>query len=158
MKSHVLLLGFLVTLVGILSHGNVDAAGLLSSSAQTQGCQCSLTMSCSCCQSVSVDLLNQNSTVCLTLGIGLTSGTINLGATMDGNSVAAFAISTTKPPTYCIPVISMVSVDMCIKVNIKVAGVAVKACPTFYTNYATNQVVSYDFPCIQVGMDGVSLI
>jgi len=92
------------------------------------------------------------------LGIGLTSGTINLGATMDGNSVAALSISTANPPTYCIPVISMVSLDMCIKVNIKVAGVAVKACPTFYTDYATNQVASYDFPCIQVGMDGVSLI
>lgn len=62
MKSHVLLLGFLVILVGILRPENVDASGLLSSSAQTQGCQCSLTMSCSCCQSVSVDLLSQNST------------------------------------------------------------------------------------------------
>ncbi|EDV53159.1 uncharacterized protein Dere_GG11990 [Drosophila erecta] len=158
MQSHIPLLGFLVILLGILSRENVDAAGLLSSSAQTEGCQCSLTMSCSCCQRVSVDLVNQNSTVCVSLGLGLTSGTINLGATMDGNSVAAFSISTTQPPTYCIPVVSMVSLDMCIKVGIKMAGVAVKACPTFYTNFATSQVVSYDFPCIQVGMNGVSLV
>ncbi|XP_017076138.2 uncharacterized protein LOC108111260 [Drosophila eugracilis] len=137
-----------------------DAAGtdLSSSSAQTQGCECSATMSCSCCQSVAVSLMNETSTLCLTLGIGLQSGTLDLGASLDGTSVGSFSISTNKPPTYCVPVVSLVSLDICLKVDIQMAGVAVKACPTFYTNYSSNQVVAYDFPCIQVGLNGVSLV
>ncbi|XP_017130965.1 uncharacterized protein LOC108148442 [Drosophila elegans] len=160
--SHTILIGFL-TIVVSLSHVKIAEAGtgldlgLISLPATSQVCQCSLTMSCSCCQGVTVNLMNQTSTLCLTVKIGLTSGSLDLGATMDGNSVAKFSISTTKPPTYCLPVVSMVSLDMCLKINFKMAGVAVKACPTIYTNYASNQIVSYDFPCIQVGLDGVRL-
>ncbi|XP_017041596.1 uncharacterized protein LOC108088360 [Drosophila ficusphila] len=161
--SYALLIGLLAVTTP-LSYVKAAAAGtgldlgLISLPANGQACQCSLTMSCSCCQSVTVNLMNETSTLCLTVKIGLSSGSIDLGATMDGNSVAAIAISTSKPPQFCIPVISMASLDICLKVNIKMAGLAAKACPTFYTDFSSSQVVTYDFPCIQVGLDGVSLV
>ncbi|XP_016985569.2 uncharacterized protein LOC108049051 [Drosophila rhopaloa] len=156
---HAILTGYLAILV-TLSYAEADAGldlGPISLPANDQVCQCSLTMSCSCCQSVTVDLMNQTSTVCLTVQIGLTTGSIDLEATMDGNSVAKLSMSTLKPPKFCLPVVSLASLDMCLKVNFQFEGVGVKVCPNIYTNYATSQVVSYDFPCIQAGLDGVSL-
>jgi len=81
-----------------------------------------------------------------------------LGATLDGTSVGSFSINPLTPPTYCLPVISLASLDVCLKLKVQVKGAAVKACPTFYTNYSSSQVVGYDFPCIQIGMNGVSLV
>ncbi|XP_017008625.2 uncharacterized protein [Drosophila takahashii] len=155
-KSYALLLG-LLAIIANLSY-EIDAAGLTVSAAQSQGCQCSATLSCSCCQSVSVSPMNETSTLCLTLGIGIPSGNIDFGATMDGTSVASFSIDPSKPPTYCLPVISLASVDICLKVTLQIKGAAVKACPTFYTNYSSSQVVGYDFPCVQIGVSGVSLV
>ncbi|KAH8363233.1 hypothetical protein KR084_007374 [Drosophila pseudotakahashii] len=155
-KSYAILVG-LLAIIAYLSY-EIDAAGLTVSAAQGQGCQCSVTMSCSCCQSVSVSLMNGTSTLCLTLGIGIPSGNIDLGATMDGTSVGAISIDPSKPPTYCLPVISLASLDMCLKISIQIQGVAVKTCPTFYTNYSSSQVVGYDFPCVQIGVSGVSLV
>ncbi|XP_065722519.2 uncharacterized protein [Drosophila suzukii] len=156
-KSHAILLGLLAVMASLSSVIGLDR-GLTISAAQSQGCQCSATMSCSCCQSVSVSLMNETSTLCLTLGIGIPSGSIDFVATLDGTSVGSFSINPLTPPTYCLPVILLASLDVCLKIKVQVKGAVVKACPTFHTNFSTSQVVGYDFPCIQVGMNGVSLV
>ncbi|XP_016950760.1 uncharacterized protein LOC108025015 [Drosophila biarmipes] len=156
-KSHAILLGLLAIMASLSGAIGLDQ-GLTLSAAQSQGCQCSAKMSCSCCQSVSVSLMLETSTLCLSLSIGAPSGSINLGATLDGTSVGAFSLNPLTPPTYCVPAISLASLDVCLKVNIEVKGAAVKACPTFYTNYSSSQVAGYDFPCVQVGVNGVGLV
>ncbi|KAH8337699.1 hypothetical protein KR074_007026 [Drosophila pseudoananassae] len=122
-------------------------------------CSCSLSMSCNCCQSVTINALNDNKTLCLTVKLSVLSGSVDLGVTLDGTSVGQFTVSTKNPPTACLPIVSMVSLDVCLKLNLKMAGLSgVQACPIFYTSYNTNQVVGYNFPCVQVGLDGVSLV
>lgn len=95
----------------------------------------------------------------MTMKLSILSGSVDVGVTLDGSSVAQFTISTKNPPTACLPIVTAVGLDVCLKLNFKMAGLSgVQACPTFYTSYNTNQVVSYDFPCVQVGLDGVSLV
>ncbi|XP_022210936.1 uncharacterized protein LOC111066537 [Drosophila obscura] len=160
-----LVLGTFISLNGIAVITAADASngtnlGLITIPSQAQVCQCSLSLSCSCCQSVSVNAVNETKTLCLTFKISVLSGSVDVGVTMDGNSLTSFTVSTKTPPTYCLPLISVVApLNMCLKLNINLAGLSgIKACPTFYTSYDSNEVVSYDFPCIQLGMDGVSLV
>ncbi|XP_026839896.1 uncharacterized protein LOC113564884 [Drosophila persimilis] len=163
----ILVLGTLVSLHGIAVITAADAAtssgtnlGLITIPSQAQVCSCSLSLSCSCCQSVVVNAVNTTKTLCLTFKISVLSGSVDVGVTMDGNSMTKFTISTTSPPTFCLPVLSLVTpLDMCLKLNIKMAGLSgIQACPTFYSSYDSSNVVSYDFPCIQLGLDGVSLV
>ncbi|EDV44057.2 uncharacterized protein Dana_GF16225 [Drosophila ananassae] len=122
-------------------------------------CSCSLSMSCNCCQSVTINAMNNNKTLCITMKLSILSGSVDVGVTLDGGSVAQFTISTKNPPTACLPIVTLVGLDVCLKLNFKMAGLSgVQACPTFYTSYNANQVVSYNFPCVQVGLDGVSLV
>ncbi|KAH8383303.1 hypothetical protein KR009_007957 [Drosophila setifemur] len=182
-QSKNILLGLLATIIGLsnvfvaeaASNGTSMDFGIISIPAQADMCSCSLTLSCKCCQSVTINPMNETKSrkadslffvvvliitfpVCLTAKLSILSGSVDLGVTMDGQSVAAFTVSTKTPPTYCLPILSMASLDVCLKLNFKIAGTAVKTCPTFYTTYNSNQVVSYDFPCLQVGLNGVSLV
>nr|XP_036675467.1 uncharacterized protein LOC108015453 [Drosophila suzukii] len=94
-KSHAILLGLLAIMDSLSGVIGLDR-GLTFSAAQSQGCQCS-------------------ATILPHLGIGIPSGSIDLGATLDGTSVGSFSINPLTPPTYCLPVISLASLDVCLK-------------------------------------------
>ncbi|BFF92216.1 uncharacterized protein DMAD_10318 [Drosophila madeirensis] len=157
-----LVLGTLVSLSGITAADATNGTnlGFITIPSQAQVCQCSLSLSCNCCQSITVNAINETKTLCLTLKINVLSASVDVGVTMDGNSVTKFTISTQTPPTACLPLLSVVTpLDICLKLNIKMAGLTgLKACPTFYTSYDSNNVLSYDFPCLQLGMEGISLV
>ncbi|KAH8278489.1 hypothetical protein KR018_004077 [Drosophila ironensis] len=166
LKPKDLLIGLVAIILGLGCVSVVEAAanttvanyGIISIPS-TASCSCSLTMSCSCCQSVIINVVNDNKTLCVTFKISVLSGSVDIGVTMDGNSVAAFTVSTKTPPTACLPVVNNFGLDVCLKLTVSLAGLSgVKACPTFYTSYDSNQVISYAFPCVQLGLTGVSLV
>ncbi|EDW84039.1 uncharacterized protein Dwil_GK13931 [Drosophila willistoni] len=132
--------------------------GFVSFPAQAQTCTCSISLSCSCCQSVVVNAMNMTKTLCLTFKLTILSVSVDVSVTLDGTSVAKFTIDAKNPPTFCLPVISLSPVDMCLKLSASLVGLSgIKMCPTVYSTVSGSQALSYAFPCVKLSTDGVSL-
>ncbi|KAM8703320.1 hypothetical protein ACLKA7_008013 [Drosophila subpalustris] len=122
-------------------------------------CNCSLSMSCSCCQSAVVNAMNLSRTICVTFKINLLKASVDVNVSLDGNSVSTFTLDTKSPPSFCLPVISDITpLALCLKVATKMSGLTnLNICPSFYSKFDASQILAYDFSCIKLGMDGFSL-
>ncbi|XP_034488148.1 uncharacterized protein LOC117792212 [Drosophila innubila] len=153
----------LVTLVCLDGSSIVQAAsdiadkGLISFQSK---CNCSLSMSCSCCQSAVVNAMNLTKSVCVTFKINLLKASVDVSVSLDGNSVSKFTLDTKTPPSFCLPVISDITpLALCLKMTTKMSGLTnLNICPSFYSSFDANQILAYDFKCIKLGMDGFSIV
>ncbi|KAH8311426.1 hypothetical protein KR044_006254, partial [Drosophila immigrans] len=122
-------------------------------------CNCSLTMACSCCQTAVVNAMNLTKSVCMTFKINLLKASVDVTISLDGNAVSQFTLDTKTPPSFCMPVISdLTPLAVCLKMTTKMSGLTnLTICPSFFSNFDANEILSYDFPCIKIGLDGFSL-
>ncbi|KAH8341909.1 hypothetical protein KR059_004210, partial [Drosophila kikkawai] len=153
----VVVFGYITTIQAASNSTGIDL-GLISLSDTSDMCQYSPPLSYSCCQSVTVNMLNDTKKLCLTIKGSLLGGTVDLTATLDGASVGKFNLDVNKPPTVCLPLISMTGLNMCIKLKFSISISGAKICPNVYASFNTNDIMNYTFPCVQVGLDGVSLV
>ncbi|XP_060647107.1 uncharacterized protein LOC132785131 [Drosophila nasuta] len=115
-------------------------------------------MACSCCESAVVNAMDMTKSVCVTFKIDLIGLSVNVTISLDGDAVSQFTLDTKSPPNLCLPVISdLTSLTVCLKMTMNLASAtSLSICPNFYSNYDANQILAYNFPCINVGMDGIS--
>ncbi|XP_030371745.1 uncharacterized protein LOC115622027 [Scaptodrosophila lebanonensis] len=135
--------------------------GIITFPAEKEQCTCALlSMSCTCCQSVVVNIMNITRRLCMTFKLSILSVSVDVTITLDGNQVSQFSISAKNPPTYCMPMLDPTPLAMCVKVHdVKVVGLTgVQICSTFYTSFDTNQIFAYEFPCVKLSTSGVELM
>ncbi|XP_020798506.1 uncharacterized protein LOC110176481 [Drosophila serrata] len=149
--------GFIPTIEAASKAPDINL-GLISISDTSDMCQYSPLLSYSCCQSVTVNMLNDTKKFCLNFKADILGGKVDLSTTMDGVSLGKFNIDINKPPTICLPLISTMGLNMCLKLNFSLSSSGAKICPNVYSSYNTNDIMTYTFPCVQVGLDGVSLV
>ncbi|XP_034112776.1 uncharacterized protein LOC117573590 [Drosophila albomicans] len=114
-------------------------------------------MACSCCESAVVNAMDITKSVCVTFKIDLIGLSVDVTISLDGDAVSQFTLDTKSPPSLCLPVISdLTSLTVCLKMTMNLASAtSLSICPNFYSNYDANQILAYNFPCINVGMDGI---
>ncbi|KAH8293693.1 hypothetical protein KR054_003129 [Drosophila jambulina] len=165
-NTQAILLGLIASMVTFAYITTIEAAskesginlGLISLSDASDMCQYSPPLSYSCCQSVTVNMLNDTKKLCLTIKGDLLGGTVDLTTTSDGTSIGKFNVDINKPPTACLPLISLTGLNMCLKLNLSISMSGAKICPNVYSSFNTNDIMTYNFPCVQVGLDGVNLV
>ncbi|KAH8247546.1 hypothetical protein KR038_006150, partial [Drosophila bunnanda] len=156
LMAFVVTIGY-ITPIEAASKGNDINMGLISLSDPSDMCQYSPLLSYTCCQSVTVNMLNDTKKFCLTINANLLGGKVDLTTTMDGVSMGKFTVDINKPPTICLPLISMTGLNMCIKLNFSLSSSGAKICPNVYSSFNSNDIMTYTFPCVNVGLNGVSL-
>ncbi|KAH8247138.1 hypothetical protein KR032_010733 [Drosophila birchii] len=165
-NTQTILIGFVAFVLTFESISTIEVAskstgmdlGLISLSDPSDMCQFSLPLSYSCCQSVTVNMLNDTKKLCLTINASVLAGTVDLTATIDGTSVGKFNLDVKKPPTACLPLISMTGLNMCLKLILSLTSSGAKICPNVYASFNSNDIMTYNFPCAQVGLNGVNLV
>ncbi|XP_064555302.1 uncharacterized protein LOC135440192 [Drosophila montana] len=155
-----LVLGTWICLVGV---GVVQAASdsngdqdMISFPAQ---CKCSLTMSCSCCQGAVLKSMDVNKTLCMTFKINVLKASVDVTVTLDNNEVSKFTLDSKATPSICVPVLSQITpMAICLKMSTKLSGLTnVNMCPSFFSSFSENQLLAFDFPCLKLGTDGISI-
>ncbi|EDW59058.1 uncharacterized protein [Drosophila virilis] len=153
-------LGIWLYLVGV---GVVQAA---SASSEDQDmisfpaqCKCSLSMSCNCCQGAVIKSMDVNKTLCMTFKINILKASVDVTITLDNNEVSKFTLDSKTTPSICVPVLSQITpMAICLKMSSKLSGLtSLNMCPSFYSSFSENQLMAFDFPCLKLGTDGISI-
>lgn len=91
--------------------------------------------------------------------MNILKASVDVTITSDGSTLATFTLDSKSPLAMCMPLVSnMTPLAVCIKMSTKLAGLTnLNLCPNFYTNYDANEILTYDLPCLKLGMDGFSI-
>ncbi|EDW04446.1 GH22577 [Drosophila grimshawi] len=150
---------WLVLMICIFSSGIVLTATAEDLVSLKSGCECSMSLSCTCCQGVIVKAMDFSKMLCMILKVNVLQASVDMSMTLDGNEVLKLTLDTKTTPSFCVPIISQITpMVVCFKMDAKVSVLkGLNICPIFYSSFAEKELLSVDFPCLKLGMDGISI-
>lgn len=91
--------------------------------------------------------------------LNILKGSVDVTVTLDNDQVSKFTLDSKTTPTFCLPVLSdLTPMAVCLKLNSKMSGLmAINMCPSFYSSFSETQLLEFDFPCLKLGVDGLSI-
>lgn len=95
----------------------------------------------------------------MTFKINIFKASVDVTVTLDNEQVSKFTLDSKTTPTFCLPVVSdLTPMAICLKMSTKLQGLSsINMCPSFYSSFSDNQLLAFDFPCLKLGMDGLTL-
>ncbi|KAB0791031.1 hypothetical protein PPYR_02831 [Photinus pyralis] len=127
---------------------------------RSNGCTCQ-EFYCGCCAGFNFQQFNFNREGCMRFTYNPYEFSISVDMSMNDESIFSTTISARNPPPFCIPIPLpfLPTVDFCAKLlDIYTPGQNLHMCLDFETRIQRATVLILHFNCMQMGVDGVSLL